>query len=77
MYQKTVDLYSERMAEAGGKYVCVCLGVMYQDGIGINPNYSTTMEWHRKAVEQGYADAQFYIGSMYEHGKGVDRNYSN
>jgi len=37
----------------------------------VNENLSLSVKWFRKAPEQGYADAQFYMGIVYEQGQGV------
>ena len=31
---------------------------------------------YRKAAEQGYADAQFFLGDMYDNGRGVQKDYA-
>ena len=48
---------------------------MYANGWGVDRNYSTAVQWYRKAAEEGHADAQYNIGRMYKNGWGVDRNY--
>jgi len=47
---------------------------MYYYGRGDDDNYSKAVEWHRKAAEQGHADAQNHLGQMYQYGLGVDKN---
>ena len=53
---------------------------MYEDGCGVDQNYSTAVEWYRKAAEHRYgngaATAQFHLGRMYENELGVYQNYS-
>jgi len=49
---------------------------MYYYGHGVDENESTAAGWCRKAAEQGYATAQFYLGYMYRYGSGVDENES-
>ncbi len=70
------ELNIEGMAEDGDKYACACLGWMYGHGRGVDKNHSTGVEWYRKAVEQGQADAQYRLGFMYETGCCVDKNIS-
>ncbi len=31
-------------------------------------------QWYRRATEQGYADAQLYLGAMYDNGEGVPQD---
>jgi len=45
--------------------------VAYQRG-----NYATALQWYRKAVEQGDADAQYELGIMYANGQGVLQDYT-
>ena len=75
-YRKAMDLDIEGMAEAGDQYAQAHLGLMYQYGYGVDKNYSTAVEWYRKAAEQGHAGAQYYLGNMYCFGQGVDYNRS-
>ncbi len=75
-YRKAVDLDIEGMAEDGDQYAQAHLGLMYQYGYGVDKNYSTAVEWYRKAAEQGHAGAQYYLGNMYFFGQGVDYNRS-
>jgi len=42
--------------------------------LGVDKNYSTAVEWYRKAAEQGYEGAQFNLGVMYDKGWDVDKN---
>jgi len=75
-YRKGVELDIVGMAEAGDKYAQACLGVMYKFGNGVQQNYSTAVEWFRKAAKQGYAIAQRYLGDMYYWGDGVDEQWN-
>ena len=38
-------------------------------------NYKQAVKWYRKAAEQGFAEAQFYLGWMYAEGQGVAEDY--
>ena len=53
---------------------------MYENGCGVDQNYSTAVEWYRKAAEHRYgneaATAQLHLGRMYENGLGVDQDYA-
>ena len=48
---------------------------MYFDGLGVTQDYSEAVIWIHKAAEQGFAEAQRYLGVMYILGKGINRNY--
>ena len=45
--------------------------VMYALGEGVPENDTEAVKWFRKAAEQGYADAQYYLGDVYYFGEGV------
>ncbi len=52
------------------------LGVMYQNGLGTQPDAVEAAQWYRQAADQGLADAQFNLGEMYASGEGVQRDYT-
>jgi uncharacterized protein len=39
-------------------------------------DYSTALDWIRKAAEQGFAPAQSNMGVSYYHGRGVSQDYA-
>ena len=51
------------------------LGTSYFYGIGVSQNYETSVEYFRKAAEQGHAEAQWSLGLCYFEGTGVKQNY--
>ncbi|KAF9932450.1 hypothetical protein FBU30_008153 [Linnemannia zychae] len=53
-----------------------CIGIMYQNGMGVSQDYKLTMKWYLKAAAQGNARAQTNIGVMYRNGIGVPQDYS-
>ena len=61
----------KRNAEQGNDVAQFKLGLMYENGKGIEQNYKKAIEWYKKAAEQGYVDAQFHLGNMYCIGLGV------
>jgi len=50
------------------------LGCIYQNGDGINQNYSEAAKWYLKAAEQNDETAQCYLGELYFFGKGVPKD---
>ena len=42
------------------------LGSMYQNGIGVAPDYEEAAKWYRLAAEAGYVLAQNTLGMMYQ-----------
>lgn len=41
------------------------LGEIYIKGLGVKKNLRQSLEWYNKSAEQGYAEAQFYLGKWY------------
>jgi TPR repeat protein len=50
------------------------LGVMYDQGLGVNKDPAQAALWYRKAADAGNRDAQFQIAMMYENGRGVPQD---
>ena len=38
---------------------------MYYHGYGVQQDFAEAVRWYRKAAEQGYAIAQYYLGFRY------------
>ena len=51
------------------------IGLMYYNGRGVTKDYTEAIKWHKKAAEQGRAEAQFNLGLRYIEGQGVPRDY--
>jgi len=62
------------LAELGDAEAQYNLGVMYDEGAGIERDLARAAEWYRKAAEQGFVDAQINLGMMYYHGQGFSRD---
>ena len=62
------------LAELGDAEAQFNLGVLYDEGAGVERSLATAAEWYRKAAEQGFMDAQTNLGIMYHHGLGVERD---
>lgn len=63
------------LAELGDAEAQYNLGVMYDEGAGIEQDLSRAAEWYRKAAEQGFVDAQINLGMLYYHGQGFTRDH--
>jgi TPR repeat protein len=59
------------LAELGDAEAQFNMGVMYDEGAGVQQDLATAAEWYKKAAEQGFVDAQANLGMMYYHGQGV------
>ena len=51
-----------KAAEQGDASAQYNLGVMYENGHGVEQDDEQAVFWYRKAAEQGYADAQYNLG---------------
>lgn len=47
------------------------VGVLYENGSGVDQNDTKAAEWFEKSAKQGHMDAQYNIGLMYAVGRGV------
>ena len=47
------------------------LGVMYDNGQGVQQDYAEAAQWYRKAADQGHSAAQCRLGEMYYEGQGA------
>jgi len=47
---------------------------MYDQGVGVEQDYTEASQWYRKAAEQGYAKAQSKLANMHRTGQGVPQD---
>ena len=64
------------LAELGDVEAQFNLGVMYDQGAGVDRSLEKAADWYRKAAEQGFIDAQTNMGIMYFDGQGVPRDHN-
>jgi len=64
------------LAEGGDAMAQNALGVMYQDGLGVEKNDVTAAKWFRKAAQGGDAKAQWNLGIDYYLGRGVEQDFA-
>ena len=64
----------KRAAEQGHAEAQYNLGVMYQNGEGVQEDKREAVKWYRKSAEQGFANAQYNLGWMYSKGEGVEED---
>ena len=61
--QQQVEWYREA-AESGHTGAQFNLGVMYENGRGVDKDDSSAVEWYRQAAEQGHTGAQNYLDRL-------------
>jgi TPR repeat protein len=49
---------------------------MYANGLGVQKNAASAVQWYSKAAQQGDASAQYNLGLMYANGQGVSKDYA-
>jgi TPR repeat protein len=59
------------LAELGDAEAQYNIGVLYDEGAGVQQDYAEAARWYRKAAEQGFVDAQSNLGMMYYYGQGI------
>lgn len=62
------------LAEAGHRDAQFNLGLLYENGLGVEADGAIAARWHRRAAEQDDRTAQAYLGEMYAKGLGVPRD---
>lgn len=62
------------VAESGDRMAQNRVGEIYENGMGVAPDYPRAADWYRKAAEQGDARAQVNLAALYEKGLGVPKN---
>lgn len=70
-----IFLQMKSYAEEGYAEAQYYLGMMYDDGKGVERDATLAAEWYRRAAEHGIAAAQSNLGAMYETGDGVQTDY--
>ena len=63
------------LAEKGDARCQYSMGVLYENGFGVEKNPPLAATWYLKSAEQGNSDAQYNLGAMHEHGTGIPVNY--
>jgi len=59
----------ERLATSGHAGAQYNLGMMYEEGAGVDQDMSTAVTWYLAAAEDGHINAQFRLGLHYEDAK--------
>ena len=65
-----------KLANSGRASAMFELGVMYDEGQGVEQDYKVAAEWYLKAANLGDASAMSNLGVMYDRGQGVEQDYT-
>ncbi|WP_084399687.1 tetratricopeptide repeat protein [Pseudotamlana agarivorans] len=63
-------------ANEGHVFAQYNIGLMYEQGLGIDKNAEQAVNWYKKSAEQGNSAAQFNLGVCYENGIGTAVDFS-
>ena len=66
----------QSLAASGVANAEFIVGVMYENGYGVEANPAVAANWYRRAAERGLASAQYNLSVFYQLGKGVALNLS-
>lgn len=61
-------------AEGGDAKAQTYVAEIYENGMGVDPDYATAARWYQKAAEQGDSRAMIGLGNLYESGRGVAKS---
>jgi antitoxin component YwqK of YwqJK toxin-antitoxin module len=73
-YQLATTLY-QKAADMGDAKAQYALGLMYENGKGVQQDNEKAAELYQKASDQGHLKATMHLGFMYSMGKGVHRDH--
>ncbi|MBI2279675.1 MAG: sel1 repeat family protein [Bacteroidetes bacterium] len=65
-----------RAADKGNEKAMYVIGVMYQNGQGVEVSYTEAMNWYQKAADKGESLAMYNIGGLFYNSQGVILNYT-
>lgn len=68
--EQAIELWRP-LAESGNVEAQFGLGVIYNDGMGVEQDYAEANYWFLRAAEQGMAAAQYNLGNAYKNGTGM------
>lgn len=61
-------------AQAGDADAMNTVGEIYEQGLGLEPDYDLAAQWFKKAAKKGHSSAMINLGTMYEAGSGVPQD---
>ena len=73
-YEEAFGLWMP-LAEEGNSSAQVSIGLMYNQGHGVEENESEAAKWYTLASKQGYAPAKWRLAMLHYHGSGLEQNY--
>ncbi len=72
-YEKALEQFFATFKDIEAQYY---LGKMYQNGQGVEENYSRAWSWYKRAAGKNHSDSSFELARMYEKGQGVPQDWN-
>ena len=73
-YEKALELFQQAYV-ANNKKAARYLGMLYEQGLGVEQDYAKAAEYYKIGIENGDLTSSYYLGLLYEQGLGVDQDY--
>ncbi len=73
-YDSAKEIWT-RLADKGSPGSQNNLGLMYENGVGVEQDYEKALKLYQLSAKQGYTEAQYNLGSLYHNGTGVKQDY--
>ena len=61
--------------ETGNMKAARYVGLMYEQGLGVEQDYALAASWYEKSVGAGDLTSGYYLGLLYAQGLGVEQDY--
>jgi TPR repeat protein len=74
--RQSTSYYKLVAAEQGNVYAGCNLGMMYDNGYGVEQDNEKARKYYILSVEKGYAGAQHDLGILYKLGNGIEQDCS-
>jgi tetratricopeptide (TPR) repeat protein len=65
----------QRLAKDGQTWAQYNLAVIYDQALGVSPDYKEAAKWYKRAARKGHPQAQYNLGRLYANGLGVQADF--
>lgn len=74
-YEAALEKFNTAM-NTGNIKAARYIGMMYEQGLGVEQDYAMAAEYYSQGVESGDLTSGYYLGLLYEQGLGVEQDYA-
>ncbi|HEY9786470.1 MAG TPA: tetratricopeptide repeat protein [Candidatus Obscuribacterales bacterium] len=71
---KSAAKKARKLAENGHAKAQTILGLLYENGLGVEKDMERAIFWMEKAASQGVAEAENHLGHLYLEGKSIEKD---